>query len=189
MLLRPPYYRDGPLQCGRLNPSAGGELGAQLPVEQYSAQMMRMENTCGGLQRKHVGGNGSITIPSRAIEVAVHVSLTLPTGFSLSAAVEDDIQRYAVFDDAAQILKDTAVVNCSIAGMTHAYHTAYDTWLFQLGPIELRWITLVLRSGMIPKTRQERPSHALWSRTECRILRSSKMSRLLHEGFLRWSAC
>jgi hypothetical protein len=35
-----------------------------------------MEDTGGSLQRKHVERNGAITLPSKAIAVAVHVSLT-----------------------------------------------------------------------------------------------------------------
>ena len=38
--------------------------------------MLRMEDASRSLQRKHVGGNGSITLPSKAIVVAVQVSLT-----------------------------------------------------------------------------------------------------------------
>lgn len=38
--------------------------------------MLRMKDACGGLQRKNVGGNGSITLPSKAIVVGVQLSIT-----------------------------------------------------------------------------------------------------------------
>ena len=48
----------------------------QRPAQQHAAQMFRMENTCGGLHKKHVERNGAVTLPLGAIAVAVQVSLT-----------------------------------------------------------------------------------------------------------------
>ena len=38
--------------------------------------MLRPENTCGGIQRKNDGGDGPTSLPSKAIGVAVQLSLT-----------------------------------------------------------------------------------------------------------------
>ncbi|WP_456388942.1 imelysin family protein [Profundibacter sp.] len=98
----------------------------------------------------------------RIILTACFTLLGLPALADINAVIDDHIlKRHADFTQSTAALVDAAKTDCTPAGVTPAYHAAFDTWVavshIRFGPIEDSGEGLAVafwpdKKGKIPKT-------------------------------------